>query len=85
MMPHEADKLTGPPTERAETEARREPTSVKQREALVSTGGRAADDPIAEMVDEGVPMGHPAGQLRGDQTEGHRGGSRRQTQNRGRD
>jgi hypothetical protein len=84
-MPHEADKPTGPPKERAETEARREPISVEQREELDSTGGRATDDPIAEMIDEGVPAGHPAGQLRGDQTEGHRGGSRRQTQNRGRD
>jgi len=86
MMPHEADRLPKPLQERAETEAGSEPTSVEQEEELVSTGGRAAEDPIAEIrIDEGHPMGHPGGQLRGGQTEGHRGGSRRYSQNRGRD
>jgi|GEM_PF-6619380 hypothetical protein len=56
----------------------------EEEEEFATTGARASDDPIQEILDEGQPAGHPAGQLRGDQTEGHRGGSRRQTQNRGR-
>lgn len=60
-----------------------ESEEVKQREYEM-TGGRGPEDEIADILDEGIPAGHPAGQLRGDQTEGHRGGSRRQTQNRGR-
>jgi hypothetical protein len=60
-----------------------ETSAVKEKE-YDATGGQAPDDEIADVLDEGVPAGQPGGQLRGDQTEGHRGGSRRQTQNRGR-
>lgn len=51
---------------------------------FAATGGRAPDDPLRQILDEGVTAGHAGGQLRGDQTEGHRGGSWRQNKNRGR-
>lgn len=60
-------------------------TGREKEEELATTGARASEDPIQDILDEGQVTGHFDGQLRGDQTEGHRGGSRRQTQNRGRD
>lgn len=69
----------------AEANAKQINVEAVKAEEFAKTGGRASEDPIAEILDEGQPMGHPSGQLRGDQTAGHRGGSRRQGQNRGRD
>ena len=68
-----------------EANAKHTTTEAVKAEEFAKTGGRAPEDPIAEILDEGQTMGHPSGQLRGDQTAGHRGGSRRQGQNRGRD
>ncbi len=71
--------------ERAEAKEKQVPVEAIQAEEWQETGGRAVEDPIAEILDEGRPIGHEGGQLRGDQTEGHRGGSQIQTLNRGRD
>lgn len=60
-----------------------ESEEVKEKEYEM-TGGRGPEDEIDEILDEGLPVGHSDGQLRGDQTAGHRGGSWRQNLNRGR-
>lgn len=78
-------KGKGFPNENTEPEPSYMEIEREKEEEFATTGARASDDPIQEILDEGQPAGHPAGQLRGDQTEGHRGGSRRQTLNRGRD
>lgn len=83
-MPKKADSLKGSADETAEGEAKSVSLQDKDK-ALKETRGRASDNPIADMLDEGRTVGHPGGQLRGDQTEGHRGGDQRQTHNRGRD
>jgi hypothetical protein len=68
----------------------REPESSDKAEErgkeqeFATTGGRASEDPLKQFLDEGITAGHAGGQLRGDQTEGHRGGSWRQNKNRGR-
>lgn len=69
----------------ADAQAKHTTVEAIKAEELARTGGRAKENPIAEMLDEGHEMGHRGGQLRGDQTEGHRGGSHRQNLNRGRD
>jgi hypothetical protein len=84
-MPNKSDHAKGSAQEIAEAEAKQLPLEAIKAEELGETGGHASDDPIADLMDEGRPTGHPGGQLRGDQTDGHRGGSQRQTLNRGRD
>ena len=71
--------------ERTEAEIKHIPVEEIKAEEWKETGGRAVEDPIAELLDEGRPIGHEGGQLRGDQTGGHRGGSQVQNLNRGRD
>ena len=62
-----------------------------QAEALAGAKSRLPDEPrpsnasITDILEEGKTAGHEGGQLRGDQTEGHRGGAQRQNINRGRD
>ena len=84
-MPNPEDKLKGSDEEIAEANEKHTTLEAIKAKELAKTGGRASDNPIAEMLDEGHTMGHPGGQLRGDQTEGHHGGSQRQNLNRGRD
>ncbi len=76
-QPHCPDHLPKSKTHPQESE------DVKVKEYEM-TGGQAPEDELTEILDEGLPAGHPDGQLRGDQTVGHRGGSWRQTLNRGR-
>lgn len=84
-MPNKSKNPKGSEEEIAEAQAKHEPLETIKAEEVAETGGRAGKDPIAEILDEGKPIGHEGGQLRGDQTEGHRGGDHRQTLNRGRD
>ncbi len=58
----------------------------KADKEYAATGAHATDDPIAELLNEGrTPLNEHHGELRTDQSAGHRGGDRRQKLNRGRD
>jgi len=84
-MLNPGDQPKGSEEEIAEAKAEHTDVEAIKARELARTGGRATENPIAELLDEGHVVGHEGGQIRGDQTTGHHGGSQRQGLNRGRD